>query len=246
MSTEAHHGPLDQFIIYPILKLELLGFDISITNSSMTMIIITSLMILLILVLQTNNRGVPGKMHMACENTYLLIEKMSYDNMGESGKKFIPMILSLFLFIASANLFGMIPYSFTTTSHISATIVPSILVFLTLIVAGFKYQGFGFLKLFTPRGVPAWLMPLMIVIELFTFFARPISLSLRLAANMVAGHVFLKVLAGFVVILPHITKLLPVPMILMLTGFEMFVAILQAYIFAVLACVYLRDAVSGH
>ncbi|MDX1924306.1 MAG: F0F1 ATP synthase subunit A [Rickettsiaceae bacterium] len=246
MSAEHKHSPLDQFLIEPIVQLDLFGFDISLTNSSLTMIGVTFAIILMLSFVRAGVEGVPSRMHIFCESIYSFISKMVEENLGQEGKSFVPLILCLFLFISFANLCGLIPYSFTVTSHIATTIVPAMIVFCTLIVIGFRHQGVGFLKLFAPSGMPAWLTPLIVVIEIFTFFARPISLSLRLAANMVAGHVLLKVLAGFVITMPIYFKFVPLPLIVIFIGFEVFVAILQAYIFAILSCVYLSDGIKGH
>jgi F-type H+-transporting ATPase subunit a len=183
---------------------------------------------------------------MLAEVLYNAIKDTLKNNAGEKAEKFMPIIFSLFLFILSCNLFGMLPYSFTATSHIAITFGLAMFVFLVITCVGFINHGLHFLSLFLPQGVPLWLAPLMIIIELFAYLARPISLSLRLAANMVAGHVLLKVLAGFVFMLPVLLKLFPVPVIMVLIGFEIFVAILQAYIFTILACVYLNDALNLH
>jgi len=140
----------------------------------------------------------------------------------------------------------MLPYSFTVTSHISITFILAVMVFLTVTIVGFVKHGLHFFSLFLPKGTPWWLAPLMIIIEIFTYLARPISLSLRLAANMVAGHVLLKVMAGFVISLAIFLKFLPIPLMVILIGFEIFVAVLQAYIFSILSCVYLNDAINLH
>jgi F-type H+-transporting ATPase subunit a len=171
---------------------------------------------------------------------------MLQQNVGPKGKKFVPLMFTLFMFILTCNLFGMIPYSFTVTSHISITFALAMMVFLLVTLLGFYLHGFHFFSLFLPAGTPWWLAPLMVVIELFAYLARPVSLSLRLAANMVAGHVLLKVVAGFVVSMAIYLKFLPIPFIVVLIGFEIFVAILQAYIFTILSCVYLNDAINLH
>jgi F-type H+-transporting ATPase subunit a len=183
---------------------------------------------------------------MSAELIYGLVTDMLDQNVGPKGRKFVPVIFSLFLFILICNLLGMLPYSFTVTSHISITFALAILVFFIVTIVGFIRHGFHFFSLFLPKGTPWWLAPLMIIIELFTYLARPVSLSLRLAANMVAGHVLLKVMAGFVVTLAIYFKILPIPLMVILVGFEIFVAILQAYIFTILSCVYLNDAVNLH
>jgi F-type H+-transporting ATPase subunit a len=175
-----------------------------------------------------------------------MITGMLDQSVGAKGRKFVPLIFTLFMFILTCNLFGMIPYGFTVTSHISITFALAMMVFLLVTLVGIYLHGFHFFSLFLPAGTPWWLAPLMVVIELFAYLARPVSLSLRLAANMVAGHVLLKVIAGFVVSMAIYLKILPIPFLVILIGFELFVAVLQAYIFTILSCVYLSDALNLH
>jgi F-type H+-transporting ATPase subunit a len=244
--SDKHHNPLAQFMIKPIINIEFMGYDISFTNSSLIMVAVTAAIIALFSFTRYSEAGVPSKLHILCEQIYMLIVKMLNENSGPKAKEFVPMIFTLFLFILFSNLFGMIPYSYTVTSQIAVTFFMASIVFIIIVITGFIKQGMHFLEIFAPKGMPSWLAPLIIIIELFAFLARPVSLSLRLAANMIAGHVLLKVLAGFAVSLPIFMKVLPLPLIIALIGFEVFVAILQAYIFAILSCVYLRDAVEGH
>jgi F-type H+-transporting ATPase subunit a len=244
--SQNHHSPLAQFMIKPIYNIEFMGYDISFTNSSLIMVGVTLCIIALFASVKTSEPGVPSKLHILCEEIYMLIVNMLNENAGPKAKEFVPIIFTLFLFILFCNLFGMIPYSYTVTSQIAVTFFMASIVFVIILITGFTKQGLHFLEIFAPKGMPLWLAPLIIVIELFAFLARPVSLSLRLAANMIAGHVLLKVLAGFAVSLPIFMKVLPLPLIIALIGFEVFVAILQAYIFAILTCVYLRDAVEGH
>lgn len=239
-------SPLKQFLIKPIIDIEVYGIDLSITNSVLMMFIATSLIIFLFSFVNEENHKVPSRMQIICESFYNLIANMIEENTGKDGRPFIPFVITIFLFILFCNLIGMAPYSFTATSQLAVTFFISIMVFLVIIVTGFVKQGLGFLKIFAPEGLPIWLAPLIILIELFAFLARPISLCLRLTANMIAGHVLLKVLAGFVVTLPLFAKIIPLPFITILIGFEIFIAILQAYIFAILSCVYLSDAINGH
>jgi F-type H+-transporting ATPase subunit a len=185
-------------------------------------------------------------MQLSAELMYVLISDMLNQNVGPKGRKFVPLIFTLFMFILLCNLLGMIPYGYTVTSHISITFALAMMVFLLVTIVGFVKHGLHFFSLFLPKGTPWWLAPLMVVIEMFAYLARPVSLSLRLAANMVAGHVLLKVIAGFVVSLTIFLKIVPIPLMVVLIGFEIFVAILQAYIFSILTCVYLNDAVNLH
>ena len=239
-------SPLHQFAIKPLIKLSLLGYDVSFTNSSLFMLLAT-FSVCSFLILSTKKISiVPSKLQIAGELLYQLIGNMLEKNVGARGKKFKPVMLSMFLFILSCNLFGMLPYGFTVTSHIVVTFVLAFFIFIVITITGFVCHGLKFLSLFLPKGTPGWLAPLMIIIELFAYLARPVSLSLRLAANMTAGHILLKVIAGFVVVMSVFMKPLPIPLIIILIGFEFCVAILQAYIFTILACVYLNDAVNLH
>lgn len=240
------HNPLAQFAIKPIIEMDFFGFDISLTNASLVMILSTLLVIAVFSFVSANNSGIPSKFHIFSESLYSLIANMLDENIGEKGKKFVPFIFCLFLFILFCNLLGLLPYSYTATSQIAVTFFMAMLVFTVIVITGFMKQGLHFLEIFAPKGMPLWLAPLIIVIELFAFLARPVSLSLRLAANMIAGHVLLKVLAGFMVSLSLFLKVLPMPLIVAIIAFEVFVAILQAYIFAILSCVYLNDAINGH
>jgi len=240
------HSPLEQFQVKELVNIQLFNHDVSLTNSSMFMILAASFIIFYFIIAFAGKNLVPGRLQLSAELFYSLITSTLNQNVGEKGKNFIPLIFTLFMFIMTCNLLGMIPYGFTVTSHISVTFVLAMMVFLLVTILGFVKHGMHFLSLFLPAGTPWWLAPLMIVIELFAYLARPVSLSLRLAANMVAGHVLLKVLAGFVVSMAFYLKALPIPFISVLIGFEIFVAILQAYIFTILSCVYLNDAINLH
>lgn len=240
------HSPLAQFKITEIANLSLLGQTISITNSAAFMILSGVFVALYFTFAFHGNKLIPTRLQLSGELMYNLIADMLRQNVGDRGKKFVPLMFTLFMFILTCNLFGMIPYSFTVTSHISITFALAMTVFLLVTLLGFYLHGFHFFSLFLPAGTPRWLAPLMVVIELFAYLARPVSLSLRLAANMVAGHVLLKVVAGFVVSLAIYLKFIPIPFIVILIGFEIFVAILQAYIFTILSCVYLNDAINLH
>ncbi|MEO1067390.1 MAG: F0F1 ATP synthase subunit A, partial [Pseudomonadota bacterium] len=171
------------------------------------------------------------------------------DAAGKEGMKFFPLVFSLFMFVLVANLFGMFPYFFTVTSHLIVTFALAMLVIMTVIIYGFMRNGIGFLKLFVPSGVPGVLVPLVVAIEVISFLSRPISLSVRLFANMLAGHITLKVFAGFVTSLSAFGivgvagAVLPFAMTVALTGLEFLVAFLQAYVFTVLTCMYLNDAI---
>jgi len=240
------HSPLDQFKIKEIVNIKLFGHDIVLTNSALFMILASLFIILYFTLAFKNKKLVPTRLQLSGELFYNLITDTVNQNVGFKGKKFIPLIFTLFMFIMVCNLFGMIPYGFTVTSHISITFALAMMVFLLVTLLGFILHGFHFFSLFLPAGTPWWLAPLMVLIELFAYLARPVSLSLRLAANMVAGHVLLKVIAGFIVSMAFYLKIFPIPFISVLIGFEIFVAILQAYIFTILSCVYLNDAINLH
>lgn len=240
------HSPLDQFKVKEIVNIQLFGHDIILTNSAVFMILAGLSIALYFILAFRGNKLIPTRLQLSGELFYGLITDTVNQNVGPKGKKFVPLMFTLFMFIMTCNLFGMIPYGFTVTSHISVTFALAMLVFLLVTLLGFALHGFHFFSLFLPAGTPWWLAPLMVIIELFTYLARPVSLSLRLAANMVAGHVLLKVVAGFVVSMAFYLKIFPIPFISVLIGFEIFVAILQAYIFTILSCVYLNDAINLH
>jgi len=241
-----HHSPLEQFAVKKILEIDIFGHDISVTNSAIFMMLSASFVVFYFAIAFRKKKLVPSRMQMSGEVMYGMIESMLHQNVGVAGRKFIPLIFTLFMFILTCNLLGMIPYGFTVTSHMSITFAIAMMIFLLVTILGLYLHGTHFFSLFLPHGTPWWLAPLMIVIELFAYLARPVSLSLRLAANMVAGHVLLKVVAGFVLSMAIYLKFLPIPFIVVLIGFEIFVSILQAYIFTILSCVYLNDAINLH
>ena len=184
---------------------------------------------------------VPGRWQSMVEIVYEFIAQMLYEAAGPEARRFFPFVFSLFMFILFANLAGMIPGAFTITSHIIVTFGFAALVFVGVTVLGFINNGFGFLRLFLPSGVPLALAPLLIVIEFISYLTRPLSLSVRLFANMMAGHTILKVIAGFVVPL-GLFGIFPLLFVVALTGLEIVIALLQAYVFAMLTCIYLNDA----
>lgn len=241
-----HHNPLSQFEIKTLVPFSIRGHDLSFTNSSLFMVGVVILVCGFFAIATRKQSLIPSRLQSGAEMVYDMISGMIKQNVGEGGKPFLPLIFTTFMFIMLCNLLGMIPYSFTATSHIIVTFGLAMMIFLLVTIVGFVKHGMHFLSLFMPRGTPVFLAPLIIIIELFAFLARPVSLSLRLAANMIAGHVLLKVMAGFVITLMVILKPLPIPLMVILIGFEIFVAILQAYIFTILSCVYLNDAVNLH
>ncbi len=240
------HNPLEQFQIHRIVPVKLGGLDLSFTNSALCMVIATALVTLLMVYGMRRQALVPGRLQSAAEMAYEFVANMLRDNVGKEGMPFFPFIFTLFMFILFANLLGMVPFSFTTTSHIAVTFALAIVVFVGVTIIGFVLHGFHYLKLFVPSGVPIFLLPLLIVIELISYLVRPISLSVRLFANMLAGHTMMKVFAGFVIALGALLGWAPLAFVVALTGLEIMIAGLQAYVFAVLTCIYLNDAVHMH
>lgn len=240
------HGPMSQFEIKQIFTLDLFGYDASFTNSSLYMVVAVAVITLFFIYAMRNRALVPSRMQSIAEMTYEMVANMLRDNVGTEGMKYFPFVFSLFIFVLTLNMLGLIPGTFTVTSHIIVTFALAALVFLIVTFIGFARHGFGYLKLFVPEGVPIWLMPLIIPIEVISYLIRPISLSVRLFANMMAGHTMLKVFAGFAVSLPFVAKAAPVLFTTAFTGLEVIVAFLQAFIFTVLTCIYLNDAVNMH
>jgi len=243
------NDPIKQFEISEFLPLQVGGLNFSFTNSAffMTLTVATTCGFLL---LATNGRGlIPNRLQTLAEIAYEFIANLLREAAGKEGMKFFPLVFSLFMFVFVANLIGMVPYFFTVTSHISVTIVLALIVIGTVVGYGFYKHGFKFLGLFVPSGVPMWVLPFVTLIEVISFLSRPLSLSVRLFANMLAGHITLKVFAGFVASLVAAGGLSLVPAVLSfamtlgITALEFLVAFLQAYVFAVLTCMYLNDAI---
>ena len=237
---------MEQFEIRKLWDLNFLGHDISFTNSSL-MMIVALLLISGFMIFAMNGRSlVPTRIQSLAEIVYEYVAGMVKENLGEEGMKFFPWVFSIFIFILVLNVIGLIPGNFTVTSHIIVTFALAAMVWLTATFIGFWKHGFGYLKLFVPSGVPLWLMPVIVPIELISYFIRPVSHSVRLFANMMAGHTMLKVFAGFAVMLPWWGKIAPAGFMVAFTGLELLVAFLQALIFTVLTCIYVNDAVNMH
>ncbi len=246
------NDPLHQFQISRLIPIEIGGVDFSFTNSSLFMVA-TVAAATGFLYWSTRGRGlVPNRAQSVSELSYEFIASMLRDAAGSKGMKFFPLVFSLFMFILVANLLGMFPYFFTVTSHLIVTFSLALLVIGTVVVAGIKGHGLGWFKVFVPSGVPAAVVPFVVLIEVISFLSRPVSLSVRLFANMLAGHITLKVFAGFVTSLGALGAIgvggaiLPLLMTVGITALEFLVAFLQAYVFAVLTCMYLNDAVHVH
>tara|TARA_Y100000590_G_scaffold330545_1_gene375528 strand:+ start:290 stop:1024 length:735 start_codon:yes stop_codon:yes gene_type:complete len=240
-------NPMHQFEVYKIgPKIDLGGINLSYTNASLFMTI-SGILILLFLFFGTKKKSlIPSKLQLITELSYTFVAKMINDTAGSSAKSFFPFIFTLFMFVLFCNMVGMLPYSFTVTSHIIVTFVLAAIIFVGVTIIGFIKHGLKYLELFVPKGVPALLLPLIVVIEIISYLSRPISLSVRLFANMMAGHTMLKVFGGFVISLGLLGGWLPLGFSVALTGLEILVAFLQAYVFAILTCIYLNDALNLH
>ena len=249
----AAHSPLAQFEIKPLVPLQAFGYDISFTNSSLWMLIAVAAATFLFWLSGRKAALVPTRSQSFSEVIIQFVSGIIKDNSGLEGMKYFPVVFSLFIFILFANMLGMVPYSFTSTSHIIVTFALAIFVFIGVtLIALIKHGPVKFLKFFVPHGttdnlaMSLTLAPLMFVIELISYLSRPISLSLRLGANMIVGHMILKIAAGFVFMMGVFGGWLPFAFITIFTGFEIGIAVLQAYIFTVLTCVYLNDALHLH
>lgn len=242
------HSPLEQFIIKPISEISVAGIDATFTNSSLWMVIVVCVLSFFLVGGTKSKSLVPGRWQGAVEIMHEFIANMVRENVGSEGKQYFPFIFTLFMFVLGCNLLGMIPYSFTVTSHIIVTFALAAVVFIGVTLLGFFKHGFGFLKLFLPSGAPMLLMPVLFVIEVISYLTRPVSLSVRLFANMFAGHMMMKIFAGFVISLGslgfvgYLGAILPFSLNIAMSGLEVLVAFLQAYVFAILTCIYLNDA----
>ena len=238
-------NPMHQFIVYRIgPEISLGNIDISFTNASLFMMI-SALAIISVFFAGTKKKAiVPTKIQLLTELSYTFISKMISDTAGSKAKPYFPFVFSLFMFVLFCNMLGMLPYSFTVTSHIIVTFALAAIIFIGVTIIGFANHGVGYLKLFIPSGVPVVLLPLIVIIEIISYLARPVSLSVRLFANMLAGHTMLKVFGGFVISLGIIGGWLPLSFTVALTGLEILIAFLQAYVFAILTCIYLNDALN--
>jgi F-type H+-transporting ATPase subunit a len=235
-----------QFEIRRLADFELFGCDASFTNSSLFMVIAVGLIAGFLIFAMQGRALIPSRLQSVAEVLYEFIAKMVRDSVGPEGMKFFPFVFTLFVFILVVNLLGMFPYSFTVTSHIIVTFALAALVFTVVTITGFVRHGAGYLKLFAPEGVPLVLMPIIVPIEFISYLIRPVSHSVRLFANIMAGHTMLKVFAGFVVGLGAIGGWAPFAFMVAFTGLEVMVACLQAFIFTLLTCIYLNDAVNMH
>ncbi|MGZ5934830.1 MAG: F0F1 ATP synthase subunit A [Rhizomicrobium sp.] len=244
-------NPMEQFAIKPIVPLHIGGYDVSFTNQSLLMVVVALAASAFLTLAMSKRSLVPSRSQSMAEMSYEFVANMIQTSTGEDGLKFFPFVFTLFIFVLCSNFFGMIPGSFTVTSQIAVTFALASLVILTVIVTGFAKHGIGFLKLFVPHA-PLPLLFLLVPIEVISFLTRPISLSVRLFANMLAGHTMLAVFAGFVVLLGSaggvlsVLSIAPMALIVAIMLLELLVAFLQAYVFAILTCIYLNEALHLH
>jgi F-type H+-transporting ATPase subunit a len=239
------HSPLAQFEIKTLIPLQVGDINVSITNSSVFMIA-TVLAISLFLVMGMRRSAlVPGRWQSMVELSYIFIANLIKDTVGSEGRPYFPFIFTVFMFVLFGNLFGMLPYTFTFTSHIVVTFTMALFVFLGVTLIAIAKHKIRFFTFFMPPGVPMYMAPILIPIEIISYLSRPISLSVRLFANMLAGHTLMKVFAGFIFAL-GVFGIAPWAFIVALTGLEIVIAFLQAYVFTILTCLYLNDALHLH
>jgi F-type H+-transporting ATPase subunit a len=244
--------PIHQFEITKLFTIgHIGGHEIAFTNSSAYMFL--SVAVISLLMLGTGRQLIPGRMQSVAELSYEFVASTIRSTAGSEGMKFFPLVFSLFMFICISNVIGIIPYTFTVSSHLIVTAALALLVFFIVLIYGFYKNGLKFFKLFVPSGVPIYILPLVVLIEVISFFLKPVSHSVRLFANMLAGHIALKVFASFVGMLGAIGfigwvgAVLPLGLTVALTALEILVAFLQAYVFTILTCIYLNDAIHpGH
>lgn len=245
MADTNGHSPLAQFEIHRLLPMEIGGLDLSFTNSSLFMVLGVALVTAFLVLGMRRGAMVPGRWQCAVEASYEFIAGLIKDTVGAEGRKYFPFIFTIFMFVLICNLLGMVPYSFTVTSHIVVTFALAAVVFIGVTILGFVKHGFHFFSFFVPPGVPIAMWPLLVPIEVISYLSRPISLSVRLFANMLAGHTLLKVFAGFIAAL-GVFGVLPLAITVAFTGLEILIAFLQAYVFAILTCLYINDALHLH
>jgi F-type H+-transporting ATPase subunit a len=243
------HNPLEQFEIHPILPISIGGLDISFTNSALWMAIAVVLVYALVMLGSRQASIVPGRLQALVELSYDFIGDMIGSTVGKEGRRYFPFIFTLFMFILFGNLLGMVPGSFTYTSHIVVTFSMAIFVVIAVTIIGIVRHGWHFFSFFAPSGCPIYVMPLLVPIEVLSYLIRPISLSVRLFVNMMAGHIMLKTFAGFIIGLSAfylVPAIAPLALTVGLSGLELAIAFLQAYVFTVLTCIYLNDCIHLH
>lgn len=238
-------NPIHQFEIAPIIPIRIGELDLSFTNSALFMTLAVVLSFAFFWVSTRRVAVVPGRLQSIAELLYSFIANMIRDNAGKEGMKYFPFVLTLFLYVALGNMLGLLPYSFTFTSHILVTGALALVIFIGVTILGFARHGLGYLRMFFPEGAPLLTAPMLIPIEIISYLSRPFSLSVRLFANMTVGHIMLKVLAGFIISL-GVFGIVPFAAVIGVTLLEIMIALIQAYVFTILTCIYLHDALHMH
>jgi F-type H+-transporting ATPase subunit a len=240
-----NHSPLAQFEIKRLVDINIAGLDLSFTNSSLMLVLIVGLIFAFFFAGTRKLSLIPGRMQSLVEMSYDFIANMIRDNVGPEGKKYFPFVFSIFLLVLGANFVGMLPFAFTVSSHIVLTFALAFFAFIVLNIIGFARHGMHYFHLFAPSGVPGWSLILITPIELISYLIRPFSLSVRLAAAMTAGHIVMKIFCTFVIML-GVAGIFPLLFATALVGLELLVSFIQAFIFSMLICIYLNDAVNLH
>ena len=246
------HSPVEQFTIKVLFALNLFGYDVSFTNSSLFMVLTVLASVVFLALAIRPAALIPGRMQGLAEMLYEFVADMVRSNVGNEGRPYFPVIFTIFMFVLFSNLLGLIPYSYTTTSQIVVTFAMALTIFVGVTLIALVKHGFHFFSFFVPSGAPKALIPFLVIIEVISYFVRPVSLSVRLFANMLAGHTMLKVFAGLAVMIASAGgvaaagSVLPLIAIIGLTGLEVLVAVLQGYVFTILTCMYLNDALHLH
>ncbi len=240
------HSPLAQFEIKKLVDINIAGIDASFTNSSLFMVLTVATVTLFLVGGMRKSALVPGRWQSMAELSYVFIANMLKDTVGSEGRPYFPFIFTIFMFVLVGNMWGMMPYSFTFTSHIAVTFAMAFFIFVGVTLIAIAKHKLHFLAFFMPPGVPIVMAPLLVPIEIISYLSRPISLSVRLFANMLAGHTLLKVFAGFIISLGIAAGWLPFVFVVALTGLEFVIAFLQAFVFTILTCLYLNDALHLH
>ncbi|MCK5778286.1 MAG: F0F1 ATP synthase subunit A [Rhodospirillales bacterium] len=240
------HSPLAQFEIKTLVDINVAGIDASFTNSSLFMVLTVATVTLFLVGGMRKSALVPGRWQSMAELSYVFIANMLKDTVGSEGRPYFPFVFTIFMFVLVGNMWGMMPYSFTFTSHIAVTFAMAFFIFVGVTLIAIAKHKLHFLAFFMPPGVPMYMAPLLVPIEIISYLSRPISLSVRLFANMLAGHTLLKVFAGFIISLGIAAGWLPFVFVIALTGLEFVIAFLQAFVFTILTCLYLNDALHLH
>jgi F-type H+-transporting ATPase subunit a len=238
-------NPVEQFKIEPLVPLEIGGVNVSFTNSSLWMVVAVVLSTAFLTLSVSGRALIPGRWQSMAELMYEFVANMIRDNVGSEGRKYFPFVFSLFMFVLFGNLIGMVPYTFTFTSHIIVTFGLAIVIFIGVTIIGFARHGTHYLRMFFPHGAPIATAIILVPIELISYCSRPFSLAIRLFANMTVGHIILKVMAGFIIML-GVAGIAPMIFLGGVTVLEFGIALLQAYVFTILTCIYLHDAIHMH